>query len=85
MIDREWAHLTLEQKKYLLQIRGPHDMFQNILRDFVTVGNLSTAAILYDETFGKVKTMKTFFTYFVTNILYHQIKLHHIQTAACLF
>ena len=52
MIYSEWADLNLQQQKYLLQIRGPHDMFQYIVRDFVTVGNLSTAAILYDETFG---------------------------------
>ena len=53
LIEREWMNLTPEQRKYLVQIRGPHDMFQFIVRHLATVANISTAAILYDETFGK--------------------------------
>ena len=32
-------------------MRGPHDMFQYIVRDLVTVTNVTNAAILYDDTF----------------------------------
>ena len=53
IIEREWINLTPEQRKYLVQIRGPHDMYQFIVRHLATVANISTAAILYDETFGK--------------------------------
>ena len=47
----EWERLSSEQKKYLVQVRGPHDMFQYIVRDLVTTFNVTTAAILFDETF----------------------------------
>ena len=47
----EWEELSSEQEEYLVQLRGPHDMFQYILRDLVTTFNVSTAAILFDDTF----------------------------------
>ena len=43
--------MTLEQAEYLVQVRGPHDMFQYIVRDLVTLTNVSNAAIFYDDTF----------------------------------
>ena len=43
--------MTPEQAEYLVQVRGPHDMFQYIVRDLVTLTNVSNAAILYDDTF----------------------------------
>ena len=54
IIEREWINLTPEQRKYLVQIRGPHDMYQFIVSNLATVANISTAAVLYDETFGKI-------------------------------
>ena len=59
IIEREWINLTPEQRKYLVQIRGPHDMYQFIVRHLAAVANISTAAVLYDETFGKIKKYKT--------------------------
>ena len=47
----EWNQLTSEQAEYLVQVRGPHDLFQYIVRDLVTVTNVSNAAILFDDTF----------------------------------
>lgn len=35
----------------MIQVRGPHDMFQYIVRDLVTVTNVSNAAILFDDSF----------------------------------
>ena len=51
---REWAGLSEQQSHYLVQVRGPHDLYQHIIRDLAHSTNLSTAAILYDETFGKL-------------------------------
>ena len=48
---REWRELTSEQAAYLVQVRGPHDLFPYIVRDLVTINNVHTAAILYDDTF----------------------------------
>ena len=48
---REWTTLTTEQAEYLVQVRGPHDMFQYIVRDLATVSNITNAAILYDDSF----------------------------------
>ena len=47
----EWNQLTSEQEEYLIQVRGPHDLFPYIVRDLVTITNVHTAAILYDDTF----------------------------------
>ena len=47
----EWNQLTSEQSEYLVQVRGPHDLFPYIVRDLVTITNIHTAAILYDDTF----------------------------------
>ena len=43
--------MTTEQSEYLVQVRGPHDMFQYIVRDLATVSNITNAAILYDDSF----------------------------------
>ena len=48
---REWKELTSEQAEYLIQVRGPHDLFPYIVRDLVTINKIHTAAILYDNTF----------------------------------
>ena len=48
---REWSALSPDQAEYLVQVRGPHDMFQYIVRDLVTITNVSNAAILFDESF----------------------------------
>ena len=47
----EWKELTSEQAEYLIQVRGPHDLFPYIVRDLVTINKIHTAAILYDDTF----------------------------------
>ena len=49
----EWAELTEEQQKYLVQVRSPSDMFQYIIRDMATLTNITNAAILFDESFGE--------------------------------
>ena len=65
---REWAGLSKQQSRYLVQVmmmmmmmsrylvqvRGPHDLYQHIMWDLTHSTNLSTTAILYDETFGKL-------------------------------
>ena len=35
-------------------MRGPHDIFQFIVRDLASVTHISDAAILYDDTFGEI-------------------------------
>ena len=39
------------QEEYLVQVKSPHEMFQNLIRDLANVTNISNAAILFDETF----------------------------------
>ena len=51
---REWAELSEQQSHYLVQVRGPHDLYPRVMWDLAHSTNLSTAAILYDETFGKL-------------------------------
>ena len=73
---REWAGLSEQQSRYLVQVtmmmmmimmmmmsrylvqvRGPHDLYPRVMWDLAHSTNLSTAAILYDETFGKVTVL----------------------------
>ena len=49
----EWAELTEEQQKYLVQVRSPTDMFQYFIKDLSTIANINDVAILYDESFSK--------------------------------
>ena len=35
----------------MVHVRGPHDMFQYIVRDLATLSNITNAAILYDDSF----------------------------------
>ena len=39
------------QEEYLVQVKSPHEMFQNLIRDLANITNISNAAILYDDTF----------------------------------
>ena len=39
------------QEEYLVQVKSPHEMFQNLIRDLANVTNISNAGILYDDTF----------------------------------
>ena len=41
-----------EQKKYLIQVRPPGDLFPDIIRDLAIASNITNAAILYDSSFG---------------------------------
>ena len=45
----------MDQEKYQIQVRPPGDLLPNIIRDLIVRQNISNAAILYDETFGKNK------------------------------
>ena len=51
---REWAGLSEQQSHYLVQVRGPHDLYLHVIRDLATSTRITNAAILYDETFGKL-------------------------------
>ena len=46
--------LTPEQEKYLIQVRGPHDLFQFIIRDLAFATNITNAAVLFDDDFGEL-------------------------------
>ena len=52
-IFSEWIELTPEQEKYLIQVRGPQDIFQYIIRDLVFATNITNAAVLFDDEFGE--------------------------------
>ena len=46
--------LTPEQQKYLIQVRGPQDLFQFIIRDLAFATNITNAAVLFDDDFGEL-------------------------------
>lgn len=50
---RQWRNINDEQQKYLVQIMPPADLIPEVIRQIVINQNISNAAILFDNTFGK--------------------------------
>lgn len=50
---RQWRDITTQKKAYLLQVMPPADIIPTVVRSIVEYMNISNAAILHDETFGK--------------------------------
>ena len=50
---REWSDLTPEQAGYLVQVRPPGDTLNDIVRDLAQLANITNAAILHDDSFGR--------------------------------
>ena len=56
-------NLTANQTKYLIQVMPPSDIIPQIVQLVAQLQNMTNAAVLYDETFGK----SPFFCSFKTN------------------
>ena len=52
---KEWNDLNEKQMKYLIQIRPPADPMTDVIRTLAMEQNLTNAAILHDDSFGKIK------------------------------
>ena len=63
---REWSDLTPEQAGYLVQVRPPGDTLNDIVRDLAQLANITNAAILHDDSFGR-RTLKIF-VFFLYNV-----------------
>lgn len=51
---RQWRDISDQKKNYLLQVMPPADIIPEVVRSIVEYMNITNAAILYDETFGKL-------------------------------
>lgn len=49
----QWRNIDMEKRKYLLQIMPPSDLIPDVIRSIVIYMNMSDAAILFDDSFGK--------------------------------
>jgi len=56
----DWRDLSVEQEKYLVQIRPPGDVITGAIRTLVMNQNISSAAVIYDETFGRLSPFVCF-------------------------
>lgn len=52
---RQWRDLTEQKRQYLLQVMPPSDVIPEVIRSIIIYMNITNAAILYDESFGKQK------------------------------
>lgn len=50
---RQWRDINDQKKNYLIQVMPPGDIIPEVVRSIVEYMNITNAAILYDETFGK--------------------------------
>ncbi len=48
----EWSGLSVDQEKYLLQLRPPGDTMTVLIRRLVEEHNITNAAIIFDDSFG---------------------------------
>lgn len=53
---RQWRDLTDQKRQYLLQVMPPSDIIPEVIRSIIVYMNITNAAILYDESFGKPNT-----------------------------
>lgn len=51
--SQKWRDLNEQKQKYLLQVLPPLDTIPDIVRTIVIHMNISNAAVLFDEAFGK--------------------------------
>lgn len=51
--SQQWRNLDEQKRQYLLQIMPPLDIIPEIIRSIVIQMNISNAAVLYDDSFGK--------------------------------
>lgn len=56
---RQWRDLTDQKRQYLLQVMPPSDIIPEVIRSIIVYMNITNAAVLYDESFGKL-TMTIF-------------------------
>lgn len=50
---RQWRNIDEREKEYLIQIMPPADVIPEIVRTIVLNQNITNAAILFDDSFGK--------------------------------
>lgn len=55
---RQWRSLNANQTKFLLQVMPPADILPESIRAIVTKQDITNAAIIFDEYFGKLKCYK---------------------------
>lgn len=61
---RQWRNIDDNEKEYLIQIMPPADIIAEIVRTIVLNQNITNAAILFDDYFGK-KKLVIFLTVFI--------------------
>lgn len=54
---REWQGLTENENNYLVQLMPPGDIIVQSIRDIVQTQNITNAAIVYDDSFGRLVTL----------------------------
>ena len=50
---RVWRDLSMEEKKYLVQVLPPMDSAVQVIRKIVMDQNITSAGIIFDDSFGK--------------------------------
>ncbi len=63
LIFREWRDVSFNQEKYLIQLMPPGDILTEVIRTIVSTQNITSAAIMYDESFGNYVFNITIFPY----------------------
>lgn len=60
---RQWRNIDENEKQYLIQILPPADVIPEIVRTIVLNQNITNAAILFDDSFGRRLFIRSQFEY----------------------
>jgi hypothetical protein len=63
LLFSDWRDLSVEQEKYLVQIRPPGDTILASIRTLVMTQNVTSAGILYDQNFGNLFSNEMILSY----------------------
>lgn len=74
---RQWRDLTDQKRQYLLQVMPPSDIIPEVIRSIIVYMNITNAAILYDESFGKLEYINMSIHFFIEKYSnYRQFHFH---------
>lgn len=70
---REWMDLSVDEKEYLIQIMPPGDIITQVIRAIVDHQNITSAAVLFDESFEMDHKYKSLLQNMPTRHIIHVI------------
>lgn len=76
---REWRDASNAQEKYLVQLMPPGDIITEVIRTIVSSQNITSAAIVYDDSFGNHRKQTLIIFIGPLELMYHLSEKQNIH------